>query len=392
MEKNNDNKIYGLYWPKTICGGKPINEENKYLAIYGLERFVLMYARSIVLEQEGDYEGCLYPSDDLEYAIEYEFYNAKQFGLDLPEPQEGKHIVCAKSLAWYKFYVDYFWKVLSHGQTDHLGKDIIRPLIKKGEDVSRFFPDGDWHDLLDKEYYLFEILLGHDLNDLKDKAKKENRMNDLVNAYYTINNFEDLEFFAAEYGPTPYLTNLVKHNYRPTDPELDKLVQELIINKTKIHGEYCPTKVFDEIKEIHIQHMYEPELYNVIKHFNEWEDMYYDDIYFSLKEDLTDEDKLYAKEYLMYQTKKFGVEFSDNAENKPIEESESYKAWYEFYDNYYDRFSEETRDWMIYKIAIRRAAKADYSKYLPNGNWQDYKVTSDEKIFMINKDMKKTSL
>jgi hypothetical protein len=387
-----NNKIYGLYWPKEIGRGKPIREDNEYLLIYGLERFFCMYARALILEKEGLYKDRLYSSDGLEYAIEHMFNQARQYGIDVPVPQKGKHLICPEILAWYKFNVDYFWRVLSHGQGDHLLKEIISPLLRKGLDISKYMPEGDWHDLLDKEYYLFEILLGHDLNDLKKQAKEEDRLDDLVKAYYKLNNFDDLEFLAAEYGPTPYLENVIKNDYRPTDPELDELVAKLYLNKPKIHGEYCPSNIFAEKEFFHFQYMTEPEFYNIIKHYNECSNNGYEDLYLSLIESESAEDKLYAKEYLMYQTKRFGVEFPDNKENKPIEESESYKKWFGFYDNYYGRFSEETRDWMIYKIAIRRAAKADYSKYLPAGNWQDYKVTSDEKIFMINKDMKKTSL
>lgn len=366
-------KIYGLYWPKNFNGGKPFEFENEYSLYHDMNRLYGNYSWNLIIDKEKTEESpfsyCIDYKDN-EYIIENMIYYTKRFGVSLAEPQEGKHIVCAESLAWYKYFNDYFENILNHGQRDYLG-NIIDSFVEEGKDISKYMPKGDWHDLLETDYYLFEILLGHDLNNLKEQAKKEDRIEDLVKAFYQLNNM-DLGTLAFKFGPTPYLTNLFEHDYRPADEELDDLVYKLIINKTKIHGEYCTDDIFTDKDVLHIKYLSEPELYNVIKHYNDWKEISYEDFdRWEINKSYTDEDILYAKEFLMYQTKRFGVEFKANYENIPIEESQSYKAWYEFYDNYYNKFSDYYRDKMIENISFKRAENEDFKELIPDGDWHD---------------------
>lgn len=75
----------------------------------------------------------------------------------------------------------------------------------------------------------------------------------------------------------------------------------------------------------------------------------------------------YSLEYLIYRTKKFGVEFSREPSSKEhIERSKSYVAWYAFFKNHFDEMSpEEFRTFVDNKFVGN-----DVSKYIPNGNWQ----------------------
>ena len=84
------------------------------------------------------------------------------------------------------------------------------------------------------------------------------------------------------------------------------------------------------------------------------------------KVDLTEE--RYALEYLVYQTKKFGVELSEPEIDKHITATPSYNAWYKFFKNHFENVltDEEWNDFM--KL---RKAGGDVSKYMPQGNWRD---------------------
>ena len=110
MEKNNESKIYGIYWPKKFNGGKPFEFENEYSLYYDMNRSYGNYSWNLITDKENAEESpfsyCIDYKDN-EYIIENMIYYSKRFGVSFPEPQEGKHIVCAESLAWYKYFNDY---------------------------------------------------------------------------------------------------------------------------------------------------------------------------------------------------------------------------------------------------------------------------------------------
>ena len=94
--------------------------------------------------------------------------------------------------------------------------------------------------------------------------------------------------------------------------------------------------------------------------------------YYKIKGDFkhinTDEEE-YALEYLMYQTTNFGVDLDlPEKENKHIKPSDSFKAWYGFYADYFKKeLSNEE-----YKRFLRlRDNGSDTSNYIPEGNWKD---------------------
>lgn len=82
--------------------------------------------------------------------------------------------------------------------------------------------------------------------------------------------------------------------------------------------------------------------------------------------DLTEE--IYAIEYLVYQTKKFGVEFPEPQPGKHIEQTDSYVAWYKFYSNHFKNVL-SNEQWN--KFMLAKTMNQDLSPYLPQGNWRD---------------------
>lgn len=84
------------------------------------------------------------------------------------------------------------------------------------------------------------------------------------------------------------------------------------------------------------------------------------------KIDLTEEQ--YALEYMVYQTRKFGVELPEPTIDKHISATPSYIAWYEFYSNHFKNVLTD-EEWDAFQKA--RAAEKDTSVFMPFGSWTD---------------------
>ncbi len=81
----------------------------------------------------------------------------------------------------------------------------------------------------------------------------------------------------------------------------------------------------------------------------------------------------YNLEYLVYSTRRFGVEFSrEPSATEHVERSESYDTWFRFWHNHFANMdSKDYNQFIDDKIAGK-----DISKYLPTENWKDsYKRT-----------------
>jgi len=76
----------------------------------------------------------------------------------------------------------------------------------------------------------------------------------------------------------------------------------------------------------------------------------------------------YNLEYLVYLTRKFGVEFSkEPSETEHVEASKSYKAWFEFWHNHFEAMPQEVYD----QFVDDKSKGKDISKYMPKGTWKD---------------------
>ena len=77
---------------------------------------------------------------------------------------------------------------------------------------------------------------------------------------------------------------------------------------------------------------------------------------------------VYALDYLVYHTKKFGIDIKNPIAGEHIEPSEDFYVWYNFYKNHF----EETLAPEVYDDFITLYYQgADVSYYLPEGSWKD---------------------
>lgn len=77
----------------------------------------------------------------------------------------------------------------------------------------------------------------------------------------------------------------------------------------------------------------------------------------------------YALEYLIYYTRKYGVEFSrEPSVSEHVERSDSYNAWYNFWKNHFDSMSEEEYNAFV----DDKFNGKDISKYMPTDTWKEH--------------------
>jgi len=76
----------------------------------------------------------------------------------------------------------------------------------------------------------------------------------------------------------------------------------------------------------------------------------------------------YNLEYLVYSTRRFGVEFSkEPSATEHVERSESYNTWFRFWHDHFKSMSPE-----IYNQFVNdKFSGKDISKYMPSGSWKD---------------------
>lgn len=76
----------------------------------------------------------------------------------------------------------------------------------------------------------------------------------------------------------------------------------------------------------------------------------------------------YNLEYLVYSTRKYGVEFSkEPSATEHVERSESYNAWFRFWHNHFESMSPEVYN----QFVDDKFSGKDISKYMPSGSWKD---------------------
>ena len=85
----------------------------------------------------------------------------------------------------------------------------------------------------------------------------------------------------------------------------------------------------------------------------------------------------YNLEYLVYLTRKFGVEFTkEPSAAEHVERSESYNAWYRFWHNHFGSMSPEKYN----QVVDDKFSGKDISKYMPSGSWKDSLKSEEKKL------------
>jgi len=85
----------------------------------------------------------------------------------------------------------------------------------------------------------------------------------------------------------------------------------------------------------------------------------------------------YNLEYLVYSTRRFGVEFNkEPSAIEHVERSESYNAWFRFWHDHFKSMSPEVYN----QFVDDKLSGKDISKYMPSGSWKDSLEKSTKKI------------
>lgn len=146
MDSENKVRIYGID-PGSISEVEKINnldEIDLWLTIDGLG-YHIWYCNHAMSHGRIDKVDLT----EEQYALEYLVYQTRKFGVELPEAEEGKHLVGTPSYyAWYSFYSNHFKNVLTDKEWEQ-----FQILKAKGEDVSKYLPSGSWKELLDSERF-----------------------------------------------------------------------------------------------------------------------------------------------------------------------------------------------------------------------------------------------
>lgn len=90
-------------------------------------------------------------------------------------------------------------------------------------------------------------------------------------------------------------------------------------------------------------------------------------------EEVEKEQKKYllARDYCIYQTKKFGTGVEGHEEGKHLTMGEDYVKWFKFYQTAIDKMSDEKFSQLAEAIKKGRSIK----KFFPRGGWKNYKLT-----------------
>ena len=93
-------------------------------------------------------------------------------------------------------------------------------------------------------------------------------------------------------------------------------------------------------------------------------------------------DAQYNLEYLVYSTRRFGVEFSKEPSTyEHVERSESYNVWFRFWHNHFESMTPE-----IYNQFVDDKLRGkDISKYMPSGSWKDLLEQTSPRKMLINR-------
>ncbi len=142
QEKIKDARIYGID-PGCIDvkSVKDMSEFELFLTIESLGAYIWK-----IRHEMAHYRIPYVDLTEEDYGIEYLVYQTTRFGVELEEPTVDKHVEKTPSYnAWYQFYHNHLYQVLTKEQCQELSK-----IILEGGDYSSFLPSGNWKDLIEK--------------------------------------------------------------------------------------------------------------------------------------------------------------------------------------------------------------------------------------------------
>ena len=136
---NSDEKIYGLY-PGSLRNIKRANNLNEYELYLEIDRLASRIRRISDAQKYGKAQDVDLTED--QYALEYLVNLTRNFGIELPIPMSGRHIIPTPSYwKWIKFNDQHFKHTLTDIQWEAFQLSRLY-----GIDVSHFLPKGNWRD------------------------------------------------------------------------------------------------------------------------------------------------------------------------------------------------------------------------------------------------------
>jgi len=132
--------IYGVHTGSLTDAQEVKNcpEQTLYFLINSLAGFIRKMNQTVGMRRK---EGNVDLSQE-QYALEFCVYQTKRFGVEIPEPTQGKHVVATPSYrAWFKSWSSYFQEELSETEFKEYDK-----LSSAKLDISKFRPKVDWRE------------------------------------------------------------------------------------------------------------------------------------------------------------------------------------------------------------------------------------------------------
>ena len=167
-----------------------------------------------------------------------------------------------------------------------------------------------------------------------------------------------------------------------TVEEVAKPVAEPAVNQVKISGLY-PGSLKDIVD--HIDTLDETELFLLLKEVRERKRDCLPRIVASnnsLEEIENLREINYAEEYLIYQTKRFGVDVPEPEKDKKISgANESFISWYAYFVDHFSKLTIAQID----DFNFKRSVKSDISMYKPEMSWRNYQNIIDMKLSAYKK-------
>ena len=136
-EQSHPDRIYGID-PGSIRDIENVQKDGEVDLFHRIDELLtrIWYNNQVEKDQTENLEE--------QYALEYCIYQTTRFGVEIPEPVAHEHLTMTASyLAWFTFYHHYFHFMLTPDeQKEYYEKR------KKGQDISKFIPQGNWQELI----------------------------------------------------------------------------------------------------------------------------------------------------------------------------------------------------------------------------------------------------
>lgn len=141
---DNQEKKYGYYKGMLSDEGAEIvttgSEYSLYSTIDSLGYFIWRYNHDLADGRIASSNEINTMLEEAQYAIEFAVLNTRRFGVEIPEPEDEKHVENTDSYKkWYEWWDNYIKNVLSNEEYN-----LLQEKVKNGEEYYMYRPEGSW--------------------------------------------------------------------------------------------------------------------------------------------------------------------------------------------------------------------------------------------------------